>query len=200
MRSVSKSLVKIVIACILVFSVIAGFGGSQEAEALTLSKEDKAKIVKTANATAKKYGFTPIDPKKVKYPKGTKQLNFKSVKEFEAYMKKQNTLKGEQVALASVSAISSTKTYKYTEYNGTGKITSYARVKRTSGKVKSVNVWSEQTGVIFALNWDEKTTWHKLNSKKTGGNAYVRGVKLYGMNVVGQPVGYSKSVTYKVKF
>ncbi|MFP3588822.1 hypothetical protein SCB29_35265, partial [Paraburkholderia sp. SIMBA_055] len=91
-------------------------------------------------------------------------------------------------------------TYSFKEYNGTGYIGSYARVNRVSGKVKKVNVWSEQVGVIFAITWTQRSTWYNLNAKKTGGKAYVRGTKLYGMNVVGQPVGYSKSVTYTVKF
>jgi hypothetical protein len=94
----------------------------------------------------------------------------------------------------------STKTYKVREWTGVSAISSYARVSRTNGIVKSVNVWSEQTGVTFPITWRQSTAYHSLNSAKTGGKAYVKGTKLTGANVGGQAIGYSRSVTYVVSF
>ncbi|MFP3325620.1 hypothetical protein R0K05_21420, partial [Planococcus sp. SIMBA_160] len=62
-----------------------------------------------------------------------------------------NSLMALATAKASSKAKTTTKTYSFKEYNGTGYIGSYARVNRVSGKVKKVNVWSEQVGVIFAI-------------------------------------------------
>jgi hypothetical protein len=56
---------------------------------------------------------------------------------------------------------------------------------------------------IFGLHWytpNDTASYYKMNSAKTGGTAYAKGSKLYGVNVVGQPVGYQKSVTYTIKF
>lgn len=205
MSNVRKDFIKVLTTFVLIFGVFGEFGGlQQKAEALSLSQQAKLMVI-ASNIIAKKYGYTSIDYKKSKFPKGTKILNFKNTKELEAFLKKQNELKVEQGSTATTAAIKkkpkvTTKTTYFKEINGTGSITSYARVNRSDGKVKTVDLWSEQTGVIFALTWDENKTWHTLNKKKTGGTGYVRGNKLYGMSVAGQPVGYSKSVTYKVKF
>lgn len=200
MSNVGKNLIKILAAFVLMLGVFTGIGGSQEAAAAPLTKAQKAKIVKDANAAAKKYGYTAIDPKKVKLPKGAKKKEFKSVKELEAFLKKEAASKAVKVPVARTTATSKTKTYtnKYIDKTAVSKIVSYAKVKKVSGKIKSVNIWSEQLGVIFAMKWDEKTTWKKLNSKKTSGTAYIRGVKEYGFSIVGQDISYDRSVTYKV--
>ncbi|MFP3421819.1 hypothetical protein R0K30_20780 [Bacillus sp. SIMBA_154] len=201
-----------VVLTILVFSVSSLFvGGSY-----TKAEEQKVDTVDKANEIAEKYGFDIVSDTKVNQKHS---LNFSSIEEFEDFLKEENakdlaenyaseendqfvsnSLMALATAKASSKAKTTTKTYSFKEYNGTGYIGSYARVNRVSGKVKKVNVWSEQVGVIFAITWTQRSTWYNLNAKKTGGKAYVRGTKLYGMNVVGQPVGYSKSVTYTVKF
>ncbi|KIN32250.1 MULTISPECIES: hypothetical protein [Bacillus] len=205
-----KKIVFIMTTLILVFSLSPYSGNGNVAVAEEKTSDEK--IVNEANDIAEKYGFETVPEEKIS-TKNT--LNFNSVEEFEKFLKeesaKDKALNADKnvvkevsenpvMFLAASKAKTTTKTYSYKEYNGTGYIGSYARVKRTGGKVKSVNVWSEQNGFIFGITWTQRTTWYNLNAKKTGGKAYVRGTKLYGMNVVGQPVGYSKSVTYTVKF
>lgn len=158
-------------------------------------------IVQESNEVAEEYGYTPVSVDELP---NDKMLNFNTVEEFEAFLKElENDYVAEQpdtIAILSRTS-SSTKNYSYSEINLTGKITSYAKVTRnTNGIVSNVKIWSEQTGIILGITWTEKTTWYDLNTSKKGGNAYVRGTKLYGANVVGQAVGYSKSVTYTVPF
>ncbi|WP_108671391.1 DNRLRE domain-containing protein [Peribacillus acanthi] len=161
---------------------------------------------KTPDQIAEEYGFTPVDPTTIT-PDQT--MVFDSVEAFEQYLqeedlKSQLAMENEEIITeneVTIAGGSTSKLYKYTEIQGVSKITALARVTRDSSKkVTNVDIWSEQTGIILGINWDEKTTWHELNSLRTGGKAYVRGIKTYGISVVGQSLGYNKSVTYKVPF
>lgn len=202
-----------IVVTILFFSISSVFLGGNYTKAEE-QKENKLTVNK-ANELAEKYGFDIVSDVK-KDPESS--INFSSIEEFENFLKEENSkafngnheneednqgVIGNSVmalAAAKAKAKTSTKVYSFKEHNGTGYIASYARVKRVGGKVNKVNIWSEQVGLMLAITWTQKSTWHKLNSKKTGGKAYVRGTKLYGMNVVGQSVGYSKVVTFTVKF
>ncbi|MEB2356758.1 hypothetical protein [Bacillus pumilus] len=202
-----------VVLTILLFSISSLFVGGNYTKA-EVQKEDKLTVSK-ANEIAKKYGFDIATDAK-KNPENS--LDFNSVEEFEKFLKEENAkasngdLENDEtdqgvigntvkaLAAKKAKAKKSTKTYSFKEHNGVGYIASYARVTRVGSKVSGVKVWSEQVGLMLAITWTEKSTWHKLNAKKTGGKAYVRGTKLYGMNVVGQSVGYSKVVTFTVKF
>lgn len=160
------------------------------------------------NQIAEGYGFTPSDPTVVP----DEEMVFNTVEEFEQFLKEEEAnanlalnnevidLTGPEYSIAASGT--TTKTYSYQDKALSHKITSYARVTRysTTKKVKDVTIWSEQTGLVFGITWDEKTTWHTLNGTQTGGKAYVRGIKTYGMSVVGQSLGYNKSVTYTVPF
>ncbi|MDP9738943.1 UNVERIFIED_ORG: hypothetical protein QFZ59_000773 [Bacillus sp. B2I3] len=187
----------------LVISLIFSSFSINKASANEISKEEDQNIVEEANKVAEQYGLTPVSEDEIL---NDQMLNFDSVEEFEEFLKQEQEQEdnGEinfGSPMISLMAAGGTKTYNYRESSATGSITSYARVTRnTKGVVSKVSVWSEQTGFIMGITWTERTTWYNLNSTKKGGKAYVRGTKLYGANVVGQPLGYSKSVTYTVNF
>ncbi|MBD8007281.1 PI-PLC domain-containing protein [Bacillus norwichensis] len=146
-----------------------------------------------------------VDPNLI--PKD-QMVDFDTVEEFEKFIKEDENviIEADQIENNSISlfakAKESKKLYKTIEYNGTGKIEAYARVTRKGKKVTNVVVWSEQIGIIFGITYtpNDTASYYNLNSKKTGGTAYAKGSKLYGASIQGQPVGYKKSVTYKVKF
>lgn len=161
---------------------------------------------KTPDQIAEDYGFTPVDATTIPEDQ---TIVFDTVEAFEQYLKEEAlkdeiAMSNEEINTDDVVTIAggtTSKLYKYSEIIGTSKITSYARVSRDSSqKVTNIDIWSEHTGFIFGITWDEKSTWHELNSYRTGGKAYVRGIKTYGLSVVGQTLGYNRSVTYKVPF
>ncbi|MEY8754003.1 hypothetical protein AB9M93_05420 [Peribacillus frigoritolerans] len=191
------------IVLVLVIALSFSSFSINKASANEISKEEEQNIVEEANKVAEQYGLTPVSEDEIL---NDQMLNFDSVEEFEEFLKQEQEQEGNGESnfgtpMISLMAAGGTKTYSYRESNATGSITSYARVTRnTKGVVSKVNIWSEQTGLVMGITWTQNTTWHNLNSTKKGGKAYVRGTKLYGANVVGQTLGYSKSVTYTVNF
>lgn len=139
-------------------------------------------------------------------------MNFDTIEDFEKFIQEdenviieeENTIiKEDTTPLFSTFSTPKPVTHTHTEYNGTGKIVSYARVtKNSSKKITNVTVWSEQLGIIFGITYtpNDTASYSELNKAKTGGKAYALGSKLYGANVVGQPIGYKKKVTYTIKF
>jgi len=198
-----KYLFSLVSLIVLLSFVSLGLSDSKASAAT-----DEETINSQLDNVAKEYDLEKVDPDLIPEDQ---RLNFDSVEEFEQFIKEQENdnieLSNEDAVVSSpifsaLASTSSTKTYSYTEYNGTGKIVSHARVTRKSSKVSSVKIWSEQIGVIFGITYtpNDTASYYKLNSAKTGGTAYAKGSKLYGANVGGQSVGYKKSVTYSIKF
>ncbi|MFD9626234.1 hypothetical protein [Peribacillus muralis] len=175
-----------------------------KASANEISKDEEQNIIEDANKIADQYDLTQVSEDKIP---NDSMLNFDSIEEFEEFLKQEQVQEdngeynlGSPIMISPMAA-GGTKTYSYRDSSATGSIRSYARVTRnTKGVVTKVNIWSEQTGFIMGITWTQSSTWYNLNSSKKGGKAYVRGTKLYGANVVGQPLGYSKSVTYTVNF
>lgn len=200
-----------IITFALLFFVIGGLGSS----VLASEKSSGNEIVNQANSLAEKYGFEAVSDENISTEA---TLNFESIEEFEAFLKieqekdninndpENNIISKElnevaQISKQVMSLAATTKTYTYKEYTGVSVITSYARVTRNSkGIVTNVNVWSDQSGVNVPIKYLETTSWYTLNSSKKGGTATIKGTKFYGVNVVGQEIGYSKNVTYTVKF
>jgi len=187
-----------VISFVFLVSFISFSFSSFKASAAT----NEEKIETELEEIAEKHDLEKVDPNLIPEDQ---RLNFDTPEEFEKFIQEQEklTLEATPTNPNVISPLSSnTKTYSYTEYNGTGKIIAYARVHRTNSKVDSVKLWSEQVGFIFGITYtpNDTASYYKLNSTKKGGTAYVKGSKLYGANVGGQPVGYKKSVTYSVKF
>jgi hypothetical protein len=149
-----------------------------------------------------------VDPNLI--PEG-QRLNFDTIEEFEKFIQEDaSTFEGENAMIEDETnkfsrlASTSVKINKYIEHSGIGKITAYVRFTKNNStkKVSGVKVWSEQTGILMGLTYtpNDTASYYKMNSTKTGGTAYAKGTKLYGVNVVGQPVGYQKSVTYTIKY
>lgn len=196
------------IACILLVS-FASLGLSNLSSKVEAASNDSS-IDFQLSDFAKDNGLTKVDPNLIPEDK---MMNFNSVEDFEKFIQKDESATLESSVVSTTTSglsfnvlsasSSSTKTYKTTEYNATGKITAYARVTRKSSKkVSKVKIWSEQSGVIFGITYtpNDSASYYKLNSSKTGGKAYAKGTKLYGANIGGQSVGYIKHVTYTIKF
>ncbi|WP_313892165.1 hypothetical protein [Psychrobacillus sp.] len=198
-----KKVTTIITFALLLF-VISGLGSNVQAQASEKSSGDE--IVKKANDLAEKYGFKAVSDENISTEA---TLNFDSIEEFEVFLKteqEKNNISEElnevaQLSQKVMSLANTTKTYTYKEYTGVSVITSYAQVTRNSkGIVTNVNVWSDQSGINVPIKYLETTTFYTLNSSKTGGTATIKGTKFYGVNVVGQEVGYSNPVTYTVSF
>ncbi|OZS78954.1 hypothetical protein CF394_03430 [Tetzosporium hominis] len=191
---------------VLAFALLFFVTNSLENKVFASELQNEEEFVETVNGVAEENGFTVIsDPTLI--PETT--LKFDSVEDFEAFLETEKlketnptvftppTSKFEFATLASTNP----KTYTYKEYTGVSVITSYARVTRnTSGVVTKVVVWSDQSGVTVPIKYAQTTAWYTLNSSKKGGTATIKGTKFYGVNVVGQELGYARNVTYTVPF
>lgn len=184
------------IACILLVS-FASLGLSNLSSKVEAASNDSS-IDSQLSDFAKDNGLTKVDPNLIPEDK---MMNFNSVEDFEKFIQKDESATLESSVVSTTTSglsfnvlsasSSSTKTYKTTEYNATGKITAYARViRKSSKKVSKVKIWSEQSGVIFGITYtpNDSASYYKLNSSKTGGKAYAKGTKLYGANIGGQSV------------
>lgn len=189
-----------VISFALLFSFISfGMTGFKVSAA---TNDIESKIVDIA----KKNNLEIVDPNLISEDQ---LMNFDTIEDFEKFIQEdENTIiKEDTTPLFSTFSTPKPVTHTHTEYNGTGKIVSYARVtKNSSKKITNVMVWSKQLGIIFGIIFgitytpNDTASYSELNKAKTGGKAYALGSKLYGANVVGQPIGYKKKVTYTIKF
>lgn len=196
--------------------VLAVFSFSPLNSVSAVEKPEETVTTSQIKGVADRNDLEIVNPNQI--PKD-QMLNFDSIEEFERFIE-EDSQNQNNIILTEPSVVTgpiapknpmmimaaskdTSKLYKYVERNLTGKITAYARVYRSStGKVTKATLWSEQEGIIFGITYtpNDTASYYELNSKKTGGTAYVKGSKLYGANVVGQPIGYKKSVTYKVPF
>ncbi len=97
-----------------------------------------------------------------------------------------------------------TKTYKKVEkmplWGWVCKLTLYAKVSRTNGKVTKVSMWSEQSGLNYPVKATISRKWYTNNKNKTGGKAYFR-VKKYKYLIPTQPhIGYVSYKTVSLKY
>lgn len=97
-----------------------------------------------------------------------------------------------------------TKTYKGTEkmpvFGFVSKLTKYAKVTRSSGKVTKVSVWGEVSGFNYPVQLEVVSTWYSLNNGKKNGTASYR-VKKYKYIIPGLPgIGWVSYNTATLKF
>ncbi|MFJ7849236.1 hypothetical protein ACIQXR_10365 [Peribacillus sp. NPDC097224] len=199
----SKKLMYLISFVLLVSFVSFGFNGFKVSAATnnedTMSEIED--IIENNNLELVDPNFIPEN----------QRLNFDTIEEFEKFIQEDpSTFEDENVMIEdetnkiSLFATTETLTNSYVEKSGFGKITSYVRFtkNKSTKKVSGVKIWSEQTGVLMGITYipNDNASYYEMNSTKTGGKAYAKGSKLYGVNVVGQPVGYQKSVTYTIKY